>query len=440
MPVNFDDFAPTEEEVRRTGSSGGPSWSELFQMHPEGGGPAGGRDNALFRLVAFLRAKSVPYEFGLEMAQTFNRRYLRPSLPEDAVEEKVSRAWAAWADGGIADETPETLKPQKEERDLRFLTFEEMEEEEKKAGAQSWQVEGGIPKQGLVYITGAPSGGKSWVALDLLRAAARGDLWIGKYPVVQTKCLYIDEEMGVGKALPRLRKLGIGREDSPWFRYTNKAGLRIDSPADLEKTRALIEAEGIGMVFVDTLTRVHGFDENDNSQMRKVFEKFQILIKAGATIIVLHHDRKGGQGMSSVGHDRSRGAGEIVAAADMVFGIEKHSGYYRMVPTKARLLSDDQAIACDFEIADLDDHTRVELRPVDSEQKSERKLDAISAEILTALRDAGEMNTRAICDAVEGSTEAIVAALKRMVDQGLVNVETGANRAKLYSPAPGSQF
>lgn len=438
MPVdNFEEMMRAAME-ENTSSSGGEkreyTWTGVWEIHTEGGGPFKGRDNALFGFVSFLRAKSFPFDAGLWLVRAWNRDYCVPPLADDVLEEKMRRAWAQWNEGTREDEKPDHEK-REEEGKLRFLTWSEMEEEEARIGSQKWIIEGGIPAGGLVYVTGAPAGGKSWVALDLMRAVVRGGLWLGKYPAAKGNALYIDEEMGVPKARPRMTKLGFGPEDEGLFRYTNKAGVKLDNALHLKQITELVKANAISLIVIDTLTRIHEKDENDNSQMRKIFEATKPLTAEGATVVMLHHDRKGGQGQSSIGHERGRGASEVAASADHIFGVEKHAGYYRLVTTKTRLLPDDEAINCDFEIADNEDRTRVELREVTPEDKSERRIDDVADQILTVLRDRGALNTNGICEHLPINRNTIVAALSQMVVNRQVTVEEGPRRSKIYTPA-----
>ena len=116
MPISLDEIlqagSPEEPVTRKNGaypSGGDGDWTKLWQPHPEGGGPFGGRDTALTKLVGFFRAKSYPYEGALEMAHMWNERFCDPPLGGAEVHDKVGRAWARWAEGGHDDLTPEDL-------------------------------------------------------------------------------------------------------------------------------------------------------------------------------------------------------------------------------------------------------------------------------------------------------------------------------------------
>lgn len=435
MPVNFRDIFEEmlrEEQEAATQAQAGVHvgagrWAKLFTAHPEGAGPFGGRNNAAVRLVGFFRAKAFPYEAALFFAQEWNRKFCTPPIPERELSGLISRGWAEWTEGGIADRAPDAKKGA-----ICFLTIAQMEEEQARVGSQQWLIPNGIPERGLVYITAPPAGGKTWVLLDLVRAAARGDQWLGQFEIEQTPTLYLDEEMGVAKALPRLKKLGVPR-DVPFY-YTNRLGIRMDDNDQLRQIREHIEAHEIRLVIIDTLTRVHRYDENDNSQMRQLFARFQVLMNAGASVVVAHHDRKGGQGDSSIGHERMRGASEISAAADMCFSIEKNSDWFRLVSTKSRLVPEAEAISIDFVVEDSADRLQTTLRPIDPEERSTRRLDVMGERILAVLWRDGEMNTRTLVEAVGGKTEVVVAAADRLVEMGSLSRREASRGAKIYAP------
>ena len=70
MPIDWDDIpiVPDVKPERRRGEIAGYSSDEgtltkLMQRHPEGGGPYGGRDNALTACVGYFRSTRIDYNF-----------------------------------------------------------------------------------------------------------------------------------------------------------------------------------------------------------------------------------------------------------------------------------------------------------------------------------------------------------------------------------------
>jgi DNA-binding transcriptional ArsR family regulator len=227
--------------------------------------------------------------------------------------------------------------------------------------------------------------------------------------------------MGAIKAYPRLVKLGMADETD--LLYTSKAGIRLDDPRQLKQIVETIKEHSIKLVIVDTMTRVHRFDENDNSQMRLLYTKFSEMMAAGACVVVAHHERKGGQGESSVSHERARGASEISASADMCFSLEKRGGWHRLVSTKSRLVAEDDAIHADFVIEDSEDKTRVTLRPVDVEERSERYVSGLEESVLDYVAEHGPCNMVTIRKGVKGDETAKGMALATLVEEGKISKE-----------------
>ena len=279
-------------------------------------------------------------------------------------------------------------------------------------------------------MSSPPGSGKTWVMCDLIRAAVFGDKWLSEFDIPQTKVLYIDEEMGVQKVLQRLRKLGMRSAEG--MGYLNRVGVRLDNILDVERIVKHCQAQGIGLVLIDSLVRVHGLDENDNSQMRKLYDSFKKLLDVGITVLIAHHNRKGGTD-GTVKHEGMRGAAEIVAAADMAYSVEKQAnGLYRMYVTKGRLISDEDAIDVTFEIRDEDGLTKV--RTLDAGARSEVITQEIRSKLIELISDSpGITQTRLV--ELCGSRKSVVAAtLADLEASRIVSFEKGPKNSKQYSP------
>jgi hypothetical protein len=185
-------------------------------------------------------------------------------------------------------------------------------------------------------------------------------------------------------------------------------------------------------VLIDSLVRVHGLDENDNSQMRKLYDSFKKLLDVGITVLIAHHNRKGGTD-GTVKHEGMRGAAEIVAAADMAYSVEKQAnGLYRMYVTKGRLISDEDAIDVTFEIRDEDGLTKV--RTLDAGARSEVITQEIRSKLIELISDSpGITQTRLV--ELCGSRKSVVAAtLADLEASRIVSFEKGPKNSKQYSP------
>lgn len=350
----IDDIPVPDEEPGKIGVAGTGQWSKLFERHPEGGGPFGGRDNALTKLLGFLRAKSIPFDVAVELAQFWNGKYLDPPMDPAEVHRKISRGWVQWLEGGLPDATPDNLGTD-HQRLLEFIDLDRLGQLAAEAGGVEWIVEDLILAGGIHFITAPPGGGKTWAAIDLVRACMIGTKWLDHKPAKQVPVLYINEEMGAGPFFQRLDQMRV-----PGSRLSilQRAGINLDNPSDLSQIADHIRSSGVRIVVLDTFVRVHSRDENNNSEMAQLFGRFKAITDAGAAIVCLHHHRKSGSG-SPVEHESMRGAGEIAAQADLIAAIDKIDGVFRFRVTKHRHLEESAVPAFGFAVDNQDDGSAV---------------------------------------------------------------------------------
>jgi hypothetical protein len=112
--------------------------------------------------------------------------------------------------------------------------------------------------------------------------------------------------MGASSFVKRIKQIGLGR-------YIGKT-LFVQTMS--EKATALDDLNGElpgAVVIVDTITRFIEGDENKSEDMRKFAQKVFRLMNAGATIILLHHSKKGSSGSLD---DGLRGSSELAAFVD----------------------------------------------------------------------------------------------------------------------------
>jgi hypothetical protein len=236
--------------------------------------------------------------------------------------------------------------------------------------------------------------------------------------------------MGVQKVLERLRKLGMRSAEG--MGYLNRVGVRFDQPLDVERIVKHCQSQGIGLVLIDSLVRIHGMDENDNSQMRKLYDAFKKLLDVGITVLIAHHNRKGGTD-STVKHEGMRGAAEIVAAADMAYSVEKQAnGLYRMYVTKGRLISDEDAIDVTFEIRDEGGLTQV--RTLDAGARSEVITQEIRSKLIELISDSPGITQSRLIELCGSRRSVVIATLADLEASRIVMFEKGPKNAKQYCP------
>ena len=180
-----------------------------------------------------------------------------------------------------------------------------------------WLVSGILPKPCLAVLYGEPGSFKSFVALDLGLAVARGGAWLDR-ETIPAKVLYIVAEGVLGFKL-RLAAQKIRHGSDP--KNVLFLAFAIDL-ADVSEVEALLKQlkqdEFIpDCIIVDTLARVTvGADENNARDMGKAVAALDRLKNATmAAMLVIHHTRKGG--------DSERGSSALRGAADVMILCER---------------------------------------------------------------------------------------------------------------------
>jgi hypothetical protein len=380
----------------------------------------------LVTLLGFLRAKRYTIDVAQLQAVWWSETYCDPPLDREVILETVGRFWSQWAAGTVPDDLPggQTLAP------WEVWDWTRMEVEEEKLGKQSWLIPNVLSTGGLHYLSSPPGSGKTWVMCDLIRACCFGGKWLNEFEIPQTRVLYLDEEMGVQKVLERLRKLGMRSAEG--MGYLNRVGVRFDQPLDVERIVKHCQSQGIGLVLIDSLVRIHGMDENDNSQMRKLYDAFKKLLDNGITVLIAHHNRKGGTD-STVKHEGMRGAAEIVAAADMAYSVEKQAnGLYRMYVTKGRLISDEDAIDVTFEIRDEDGLTKV--RTLDAGARSEVITQEIRSKLIELISETPGITQTRLAELCGSRKSVVAATLADLESSRIVTFDKGPKNSKMYRP------
>ena len=326
----FDELDATPKRKRRaergeyTGSdSDDGTLKKLLQRHPEGGGPYGGRDNALTACVGYYRSTRLHINFALSGILDWNRTYCDPPMEEHEVTEKVARAWADWKDSDLPPLTPAMLREElavkvAPEPELEIWNWWRFKEEGQNCPEQEWIAENMVIHKGLHFIAAASGSGKSWLGIDLAIACASGRPWCNFIETTPAKVLYINEEINLKQFWGRFCMMH--NTDLPNLHIIQKKNTKVDKRYHVDALVKYIKDNDIQLVVVDTFVRVHGMDENDNGAVAKLYDRFQELIDAGAAVVILHHNKKLAPG-TAITQDTMRGASDLAAQADMVLSI-----------------------------------------------------------------------------------------------------------------------
>jgi len=170
-----------------------------------------------------------------------------------------------------------------------------------------WIVKGVLPKADLGVMYGASGSGKSFVAMDLALAIARGAPWRERR-VRQARVMYLAAEGGGGVAM-RLRAYADHHMlplDAAPLGVMDGVPSFMDIEDVAEIVDAVRSAGGVDLIIVDTFAQVTaGANENAGEDMGKALRHARKLREhTGAMILLIHHSGKdvarGGRGWSGI--------------------------------------------------------------------------------------------------------------------------------------------
>ena len=183
-----------------------------------------------------------------------------------------------------------------------------------------------LTKGGVMLMAAPKKSMKTFLGLHMATAIASGRPFIDM-PTIQQRVLYIDFEIGIGEAKKRMQPMRdhYGETDDLLLRTRDEHNISLD-PGTVGTSNLfdMLDKVRPGVVFVDTLRRVHGGDENSSEHMAKVFGRLQELsIKFDFTSVVIHHMGKEPAEESSAPRT-SRGSSVIEDFPDTLGYITKH--------------------------------------------------------------------------------------------------------------------
>lgn len=181
-----------------------------------------------------------------------------------------------------------------------------------------WWVKGILPKAELAVIIGPPGVGKSFLALDLIMAVARGEEWCGRR-VTRGRVGYVIAE-GVAGFRNRLQayRRHHNLPDGTFIHVLPAVPNLLKKEDVLALGQAIREAGGLDILVYDTMARgITGGDENSAQDMGLAIENCRVISEVtGANMVMIHH----------TGKDASRGArgsNALLGAADVEIEISR---------------------------------------------------------------------------------------------------------------------
>ena len=190
-----------------------------------------------------------------------------------------------------------------------------------------WLVDGMIKQQSLVMFGGMPSGGKTYLAVELMLSVASGKPFLGQHKVQQGEAVFIACE-GRDSVLRRVGAWNHLKNGGNHVKgaYISSKEIVINAPdqadVSIEQYVQAMETAEINpkVFFIDTMNYSLGSaKENDANDMTQYFRKISngLINKFGCVVVLLHHTSKNG--------DDIRGSSSIRGALDALFLVSRDS-------------------------------------------------------------------------------------------------------------------
>jgi len=191
------------------------------------------------------------------------------------------------------------------------------------------------PEVGVVLVTGDSGSGKTSLLLSILLAAIAGILALGRFATTLSErpVLYLNREMD-GETLKRFMHANAAGHGSD-VRRGRFFFQGLDGFADFylardnataQQLENLIAQRRPAIVVFDTQRAFFELDENDATDVRRIFDWLRSLArKYKCLIIVAHHLRKMGA-VSNAPRERVSGSRDLIAAVDVHLALRSQSG------------------------------------------------------------------------------------------------------------------
>lgn len=293
-------------------------------------------------------------------------------------------------------------------------------------------------------VAGHSNAGKSWTAF----LATRQELEAGEHVV------FIDLEDDMAAAVMRLTDLGTAPETildrfhyvSPDEAYTAEAARALTALLD-DVRPSLVVVDSTGEALA-----VDGVKPNEDDEVARWFRRLPTAVarRSGAAVLVLDHVIKSddGDGLWPIGSQRKRGA--ITGAQYMQANLKPFSrgtaGRSKLVCAKDRGGNyAERSVVCHLEVtpteAGLDLVLSAPTTPIGSdpevkERRKQSEMASIMRQIVDEVAVHPGLSTSALEKAVKGQANTVRSAIRRLIEDEYLAVESGPRNAHLHRLGP----
>jgi AAA domain/CHC2 zinc finger len=229
-----------------------------------------------------------------------------------------------------------------------------------------WLVDCLIQRGANGFICAPPKVGKSWLAVDLVLSLALGLPWAGFDVRRPVRTALITREDNPALTRWRMDRLLAGKNrttaDLEGRLYVNSReqspAFRLDESELFASMIAELKAVQPEFVILDVFNILHGADENDNTEMRRILEELNRLqCEVGCAIGAVHHFNKNAEGSLT---QRLLGAGAIAGWAEWLIGVEAADEHIRKMQFELKAAQPPEPFHYRVSGEDFDNWKRVE--------------------------------------------------------------------------------
>lgn len=186
-----------------------------------------------------------------------------------------------------------------------------------------WMVHHLVPENQITIISGSSVSYKSMSALEWAIKVASGEQAYGSFNTLKSSVLYVCEDGDHRRVFQERIRFLTEKPPSNLYLWI-MAGFSAGKNA-VKRLLTHVEKLSIKFIILDSLRSImtDGMDEISASDMRRLINRLRPLTAAGATVLIIHHDRKKNQfGQSYTSKDPNilgemmSGSGDIRAAVD----------------------------------------------------------------------------------------------------------------------------